>query len=197
MEFAAELQASLREFTLAAACARIELPRSDLWRSHHSSQELRRHRRAPSPALDAQLAVELYEHDPALNILEKIDPRRSGNRDTWLVPQREPETLLNQARPVLNAIISLAPRAVSLPLQAGDYWLRVRRQLQSGEIARYGYFQGVALQQAPPLVYLVAPALRFHPATDDLLKCLSPELEVARVGLAESRRRGLRVVMRQ
>jgi len=95
MEFAAELQASLREFTLAAACARIELPRSDLWRSHHSSQELLRHRRAPSPALDAQLAVELYEHDPALNILEKIDLRRAGNRNTWLVPQREPETLLN------------------------------------------------------------------------------------------------------
>jgi len=75
--------------------------------------------------------------------------------------------------------------------------LRVRRQLQSGEIARYGYFQGVALLQAPPLVYLVAPALRFHPATDDLLKCLSPELAVARVGLAESWRQGLRVVMRQ
>jgi len=73
----------------------------------------------------------------------------------------------------------------------------VRRQLQSGEIARYGYFQGVALQQAPPLVYLVAPALRFHPATDDLLKYLSPELEVARVGLAEGWRRGLHVVMRQ
>ncbi|HXN96062.1 MAG TPA: hypothetical protein VN879_16270, partial [Candidatus Acidoferrales bacterium] len=64
-------------------------------------------------------------------------------------------------------------------------------------IARYGYFQGVALQQAPPLVYLVAPALRFHPATDDLLKYLSPELEVARVGLAEGWRRGLHVVMRQ
>jgi hypothetical protein len=30
---------------------------------------------------------------------------------------------------------------------------------------------------------VVAPALRFHPATDDLLKYLSPELAVARVGL--------------
>jgi len=84
-----------------------------------------------------------------------------------------------------------------LPLQAADYWLRVRRQLQSGEIAHYGYFHRVALQQAPPLVYLVAPALRFHPATDDPLKYLSAELEVARVGFAESWRRGLRVVMRQ
>ena len=105
MEFASELQASLREFTLAAACARIELPKSDLWRSHHSSQELLGHRRAPSRRTRPQLATELYEHDPALNILERLDPRRAGNRDTWVVPHRESETLLNQARPVLNAII--------------------------------------------------------------------------------------------
>src|SRR5467141_1358430 len=64
-------------------------------------------------ALDPQPAVELYEHDPALNILAKIDPRRAGNRDAWPVPHRESETLLNQARSVLDAIISLAPRAVS------------------------------------------------------------------------------------
>src|SRR5216684_3409711 len=96
------------------------------------------------------------------------------------------------------AIIELkATEHIHLPLQAADYWLRVRRQLQSGEIARYGYFPGVALQQASPLVYLVAPALRFHPTTDQLLNCLSPELEIVRVGLAESWRRGLRVVMRQ
>jgi len=283
-------------------------------------------------ALDLQLAVELYEHDPALNILEKIDPRRAGNLDTWLVPHRESEALLNQARPALDAIMALTVQAVTLhpaaqsrevwlrfrglpfarwddgrvffgineareeltpasrpalkqllhdlevhrhpsasdarhplyraqperwleslvhedvtridalldqrfvyaqvlanaggqhgildlltvtrsgrlaiielkasehihlPLQAADYWLRVRRQLQSGEIARYGYFPGVELQQTSPLVYLVAPALRFHPATDALLSDLSPELEIVRVGLAESWRRGLRVVMRQ
>jgi hypothetical protein len=69
--------------------------------------------------------------------------------------------------------------------------------LQSGEIARYGYFQGIDLQQASPLIYLVAPALRFHPTTDDLLNYLSQEMEVVRVGLAENWRRGLRVVMRQ
>jgi hypothetical protein len=282
-------------------------------------------------ALDPKLCVELYEQDPALNILEKIDPRRAGNLDTWLVPHRESEALLARTRPALDAIVASAPYAVTLhpaaqsrevwlryrglpfarwddgrvffgvndseeltpasrpalkrllqdlevhrhplardtrhshhraqperwlesivredvtridamldqrfvyaqvfanaggergvldlltvtrsgrlaiielkasehihlPLQAADYWLRVRRQLQSGEIARYGYFPGVALQQAPPLVYLVAPALRFHPATDDLLNCLSTEMEIVRVGLAESWRRGLRVVTRQ
>jgi hypothetical protein len=72
--------------------------------------------------------VEFYQHDPALNILKKIDPRRAGNLDTWLVPHRESETLLNQARPVLDAIMSLAPQAVSLPpaAQSREVWLRFR-----------------------------------------------------------------------
>ena len=86
---------------------------------------------------------------------------------------------------------------IHLPLQAADYWLRVRRHLQQGDFARYGFFPGIELQAAPPLVYLVAPALHFHPATDTLLSYLARELEIIRVGLAESWRRGLRVVMRQ
>jgi len=40
--------------------------------------------------------------------------------------------------------------------------------------------------------FLWRPALRFHP--NDLLKYLSPEMEIVRVGPAESWRRGLRVV---
>ena len=60
-------------------------------------------------ALDPKLAVELYEHDAALNILEKIDPQRAGNLDTWLVPHRESEALLAQARSALDAIVG-APR---------------------------------------------------------------------------------------
>jgi hypothetical protein len=283
-------------------------------------------------ALDPQLPIELYERDSSRETVEKIDPRIAGNLDTWLVPHRDSEALLDQARPALETIIAMAPRAITLhpaphlkevwlhfrglpfarwhegrvffgtndahkeltafsrpavnrllhhlevyrhplatdtrhklyraqperwleslvredvtridaaldsrfvyaqvfanaggehgildlltvtrsgrlaiielkasehihlPLQAADYWLRVRRHLLPGDIARYGYFPRVELQQAPPLVYLVAPALRFHPATDELLRYLSPELEIVRVGLAESWRRGLRVVMRQ
>ncbi len=96
------------------------------------------------------------------------------------------------------AILELkASEHIHLPLQAGGYWLRIRRHLEQCDFARYGYFPGIELQAAPPLVYLVAPALRFHPATDILLRFLPPELESTRVGLAESWRRGLRVVMRQ
>lgn len=61
------------------------------------------------------------------------------------------------------AIIELkASEYIHLPWQAADYWLRVRKHLERGEISRYGYFPGVELQQAPRLVYLVVPALRFH-----------------------------------
>jgi len=106
--------------------------------------------------------------------------------------------LLTVTRASRLAIMELkASEHIHLPLQAADYWLRIRKHLENGDIARYGYFPGVELQPVPPLVYLVAPALRFHPSTDELLKFLSPELEVVRVGLAESWRRGLRVVMRQ
>ena len=96
------------------------------------------------------------------------------------------------------AILELkAGEHIHLPLQAADYWLRVRRHMERGDFSRFGYFGGIELQNAAPIVYLVAPAMRFHPSTDALLTCLSPDLEVVRVGLAESWRRGLRVVMRQ
>ncbi len=96
------------------------------------------------------------------------------------------------------AILELkATESLNLSLQAADYWLRIKRHLDQGDIARYGYFPGVELQSTPPLVYLVAPALRFHPATDVLLRSLSPQLDIVRVGLTENWRRGLRVVLRQ
>jgi hypothetical protein len=96
------------------------------------------------------------------------------------------------------AIVELkAVENPDLPLQAGDYWSRIRHLQAQGDLARYGYFSGLELRPDPPLVYLVAPALRFHPSTDTLLRFLKPEIEVIRVGLVESWRRGLRVVMRQ
>jgi hypothetical protein len=96
------------------------------------------------------------------------------------------------------AIIELkASEHIHLPLQAADYWLRIREHLERGDFAHCGYFPKLEVQKTPPLVYLVAPALRFHSTTDLLLRHLSSSMEVVRVGLAESWRRGVRVVMRQ
>ncbi len=96
------------------------------------------------------------------------------------------------------AILELkATENLDLPLQAADYWSRIRWHQTQGDFARYGYFPGLELQPAPPLVYLIAPALHFHPTTDILQRYLSTEMEIIRVGLAESWRRGLRVMFRQ
>jgi hypothetical protein len=106
--------------------------------------------------------------------------------------------LLTVTRAGRLAILELkASEHIHLPLQAADYWLRIQRHLQQGDFQRYGYFTSIQLQPAPPLVYLVAPELRFHPTTDVLLRYLGPQMEVIHVGLAENWRRGLRVVHRR
>lgn len=283
-------------------------------------------------ALDRSVDLELYERDLSRDSLEKIDPRHAGNLITWLIPCRDSEALLAQARLVVDPIVALDPQFITvhpsaasrevflryrglafarwddgtlffgcsdqrreltdathpafdrmlrdlqlyrhslatdtrhalyraqperwleaivrndvtrvdsaldprfvytqvfagsgaelgimdvltvtrtgrlaiielkasehihLPLQAADYWLRVRRHLELGEFCACGYFPGIEIQPEPPLVYLVAPAMRFHPATGNLLRHLVPQIEVVRVGLAESWRRDIRVVLRQ
>ncbi|HKV23537.1 MAG TPA: hypothetical protein VJN93_03000 [Candidatus Acidoferrum sp.] len=283
-------------------------------------------------ALRSTLPIELFERDPVRNTLEKIEPKLEGNFDSWLVPHYESQGLLDRTRAILEPLVALSPRAITvhpvakprevllrfrglafarwddgriffgcpeageeltpttlpalkklvaqlenyrhplatesrhamyraqperwleslvredvtrvdaaldarfvysqvfaqagsehgildlltvtrsgrlailelkanehihLPLQAAGYWLRIWRHLEQEDFSRNGYFPGIELQNAPPLVYLVAPALRFHPCTDLLLPFLSRELECTRIGLAEGWRRGVRVVLRQ
>ena len=90
-----------------------------------------------------------------------------------------------------------AKENLNLLLQAADYWSRICQRLSDGGLQRYGYFSGLELSQKAAAVYLVAPGLRFHPSTDDLLHYLNPDIELVRIGLAESWRRGIRVMMRQ
>ncbi len=106
--------------------------------------------------------------------------------------------LLGVTREGRLVVIELkASEDIHLVLQAVDYWLRVRWHHQQDDFRRYGYFTGIELQPSPPLLYLVAPGFRFHPATDILLRYLSRDIEVVRVGLNENWRRGLNVVFRQ
>jgi hypothetical protein len=90
-----------------------------------------------------------------------------------------------------------ASEDLQLPVQAVDYWLRVHRHQREADFQRNGYFPGVVIDPQPPLVWLVSPGRRFHSATDTLLKYLSPEIRVTRIGLAENWRRGLRIIFLQ
>jgi hypothetical protein len=78
--------------------------------------------------LDPRLKVELYGHDSLLNVLERIDCRTAGNVDTWLVPVRETEALLQRAKPALESIMASRPKAISLhpSAQTREVWLRFR-----------------------------------------------------------------------
>ena len=96
------------------------------------------------------------------------------------------------------AVIELkADEDIHLPLQGLDYWARVRWHHARGEFTQYGYFLGRELAAEDPLLYLVAPSLRVHPATDILLRYFSPEIEWALLGIDERWREAVRVVFRK
>jgi hypothetical protein len=90
-----------------------------------------------------------------------------------------------------------ASEDIHLVLQGLDYWARVVWHQQRGEFQRFGYFPGREISDAKPLLLLVAPALEVHPATDTLLRYLSPEIEYELVGIGQHWRDGVRVVFRK
>jgi hypothetical protein len=96
------------------------------------------------------------------------------------------------------AVIELkADEDIHLPLQGLDYWARVAWHHERGEFQRYGYFAGRELSPLPPRLLLVAPALHIHPATDALLKYLSPEIDWELAGVDEHWRNEIKVVFRK
>jgi len=90
-----------------------------------------------------------------------------------------------------------ADEDIHLPMQGLDYWARVRWHHARGEFSQFGYFPGRELAAADPLLFLVAPALRVHPATDILLRYFFPGIEWALLGVDERWREGVTVVFRK
>jgi hypothetical protein len=96
------------------------------------------------------------------------------------------------------AVVELkADEDIHLPLQGLDYWSRVEWHHARGEFPRFGYFAGRELSPEKPLLYLVAPALHVHPATDILLRYISPEIAWEFAGIDERWREGVKVVFRK
>ena len=101
-----------------------------------------------------------------------------------------------------------ADEDLHLPLQALDYWIRVRalnadRQPVSGgtrplsAFERQGYFPGAEISPRDPRLLLAAPALRIHPANEPVLRFFSPQIEWELIALGEHWRRDLNVVFRK
>ena len=83
------------------------------------------------------------------------------------------------------------------PFQALDYWLRVEWHRSRGDFHRRGYFEGLSLVDAPPLLYLVAPLFRFHETTKLIATSIHQRVPVYRIGINEDWRRGVKVLLRE
>ncbi|MGB8260341.1 MAG: hypothetical protein WCE75_08315, partial [Terracidiphilus sp.] len=160
----------------------------------------------PERWLEGQLRVRLAELLPGLRgdlMVSQVPALSSGDRGML--------DLLTLDRSGRLTILELkASEDLHLPLQALDYWIRVRalnadrkpvegnnggRSLSAFE--RAGYFPGAEVSALPPRLILAAPALRIHPANETVLRYLAPEVEWELIALTEHWRRELRSVFRK
>jgi hypothetical protein len=158
----------------------------------------------------ADLLAEVREGNSAdeSRVIPRLDPQHvyaqvpaiAGAKDRGMLD------LLGVTADGRLAVIELkADDDLHLALQGLDYWIRVRHHhLQHadantglGEFQRHGYFRGVELSPQPPRLYLVAPALHIHPATEIILRYFSPRVEWNLLALDERWRSKIRVVWRK
>ena len=129
--------------------------------------------------------------------------------DAWLYPEPvygQVPAIAGACRGVIDlvacdrsgrlAVIELKASAdIHLPLQALDYWMRVKWYL--AEFGARGYFPGIPLRSEAPRLLLVAPALEFHPANETILGYFSPRVEVEVLGIGIEWQRELKVMFRR
>lgn len=79
-----------------------------------------------------------------------------------------------------------------LPLQGLDYWLRIEQARSRGELMRRKLFTGIEIADRSPLLFLVAPNLRFHRSFKLVAGCLAPAVEAFQIGVNSSWRETVR-----
>src|SRR5436190_1317309 len=81
--------------------------------------------------------------------------------------------------------------------QGVDYWRRVEAHRRRGHISAAKLFGEREISDESPLVYLVAPTLRFHSSFATLARTIAPDIEIYRFDINEDWRDGVRVVRRE
>ncbi|HEX8336703.1 MAG TPA: hypothetical protein VF621_08230, partial [Pyrinomonadaceae bacterium] len=157
----------------------------------------RRHalyRAAPEAWLEALLRRDVTRLDPGLRLAPIHAQFRAAPAGGTAA---RPVDLLALRRDGRLVVVELkVSEDASLALQGADYWRRVEAQRRAGHIRRARLFGDAELSDEPPLLYLVAPMLRFHRSFDTLARCLSARVETYRLDLNEDWRAGVRVVRR-
>lgn len=169
---------------------------------------------------DGDKRDKLYRQQPE-RWLESLLRRSPGTLDAMIEPHpiyaqvpafsaadRAVLDLLAVRRDGRMVVIEIkAKEDLHLAMQSLDYWVRVRRlqraldgpgsESAGSQLQRFGYFPGRPLRPEAPLLYMVAPALHIHPATEVVLRYISPEVEWSLIALDERWRETLRVVFRK
>jgi hypothetical protein len=150
------------------------------------------YRNQPESWLEAVVRANLPVVDPSLRtspVYEQAPTFTAGDRAII-------DLLACDTHGRLAVIEIKATADLQLPLQALDYWLRVKWHLDRGEFAASGYFPGMELRPDPPRLLLVAPALEFHPTSENILALLAPSICVERIGVNAGWRKNLRILFR-
>jgi len=96
----------------------------------------------------------------------------------------------------LHIIELKASQDVHLPLQALDYWMRVKWHLDRREFSQAGYFPGIELRGDAPRLLLVAPAIDVHPTNERVMRFIAPGIEIEQLGVGIEWRKELKVMFR-
>lgn len=155
---------------------------------------------APEAWLESLLRRDITRLDPGLRLAPLYAQfrtvaaavtargRRAGARPVDLLALRHDGRLV---------VIELkVAEDAALPLQGADYWRRISTYHRAGHIRRARLFGDAEISTDPPLVYLVAPLLRFHRAFPTLARMITPDIEIYRFDLNEDWRAGVRVARR-
>ncbi len=170
-------------------CLAAELERV---RSPHADRDNLLYRQFPEAWLESQARARIALLDPSL-----APAPLYGQVPAFAGGERGVLDLLGIEYTGRLVVIELKASAdLQLPIQALDYWLRVKWHLDRGEFAACGYFPGVEPDRRPPRLLLVSPCLEFHPSTETILQFFSAEIEVERAGLAMDWRTNVQVVFR-
>jgi hypothetical protein len=151
------------------------------------------YRAAPEAWLEWLLRRDVSRLDPGL----RLAPLHAQLRTSPASGGARPLDLLALRRDGRLAVVELkVSEDAAHPLQGADYWRRVEAHRRAGHIKRAGLFGDAEISDRPPLVYLVAPLLRFHKAFDTIAHTIRPDIEMYRFDLNEDWRAGVRVARR-
>ena len=167
-------------------------------REHRSASALdHRHafyRAAPEAWLESILRRDITRLDPGLIIAPLHAQFRTARNMKLGIRPIDLLALRQDGRLVVIELKVSEDREHAL--QGTDYWRRVEAHRRRGHIAKAKLFGARTIRDESPLVYLVAPTLRVHPAFQTLAHCISPDIEIYRFDINEDWRSGVRVMRR-